>query len=89
MTNARIADELEDLELLQRAAGDAPVLAERWSTFSEDQRADGWRVGGTQQLALHAPTGRLYSLVHRGERGSHKDAGMQIWVYDMATREPL
>jgi methylamine dehydrogenase heavy chain len=65
-------------------AGAAPEARPAWSLLGDDERADGWRVGGLQHLALHVATGRLYSLVHRGERGSHKDAGPEIWVYDLA-----
>jgi methylamine dehydrogenase heavy chain len=44
----------------------APRLGERWSLLDSADRKDGWRVGGQQHLALHGPTGRLYSLVHQG-----------------------
>lgn len=64
--------------------GVAPALTARWSLFDDAARADGWRIGGAQHLALHRATGRLYSLVHRGGPGSHKDPGSQIWVYDRA-----
>jgi len=66
--------------------GDTPIAAPPWSLFTDAERSAGWRVGGIQHLALHAPTGRLYSVVHQGERGSHKDAGPEIWVYDLETR---
>jgi methylamine dehydrogenase heavy chain len=66
--------------------GEAPVAAERWSLFSDAERAEGWRIGGLQHLAFHAPSGRLYSVAHRGEPGSHKDAGPEVWVYDVAAR---
>ena len=67
-------------------AGERPVLAARWSLFDEQQRADSWRIGGNQHLALHVPTRRLYSVVHQGGKGTHKEAGKQIWVYDVAKR---
>jgi methylamine dehydrogenase heavy chain len=67
-------------------AGEAPVAAPPWSLFSEAERTEGWRIGGLQHLALHAPSGRLYSVVHQGEAGSHKDAGPEVWVYDLAAR---
>lgn len=67
--------------------GDAPRLEARWSLIPEDERGDSWRVGGIQHLALHRGSGRLYSLVHQGGRGSHKDAGSEIWVYDVEARE--
>ena len=67
-------------------AGEKPVATARWSLFSDPERSEGWRIGGLQHLALHAPSGRLYSAVHQGEAGSHKDAGPEIWVYDLARR---
>ena len=67
-------------------AGEAPAPEAPWSLFSEVERHEGWRIGGLQHLALHAKTGRLYSVVHRGEAGSHKDPGPEVWVYDLAKR---
>jgi methylamine dehydrogenase heavy chain len=66
--------------------GDAPAPEAPWSLFGDAERREGWRIGGLQHLALHARTGRLYSVVHRGEAGSHKDAGPEVWVYDLAER---
>jgi methylamine dehydrogenase heavy chain len=63
-------------------AGEAPVAAEPWSLFSDAERSAGWRIGGMQHLALHVKSGRLYSVVHQGEAGSHKQAGPEVWVYD-------
>jgi hypothetical protein len=67
-------------------AGAKPVAAEPWSLFSDAERKEGWRIGGLQHLALHALSGRLYSVVHQGEAGSHKDPGPEVWVYDLAAR---
>jgi methylamine dehydrogenase heavy chain len=64
-----------------------PKLAARWPLFTEEERAAAWRIGGIQHLAVHEPTGRLYSVVHEGGPGTHKDPGSQIWVYDLKTRE--
>lgn len=62
-------------------SGDEPVASEPWSLFTDAERDAGWRVGGFQHLALHRSSGRLYSIVHQGEAGSHKEAGPEIWVY--------
>lgn len=67
-------------------SGAEPQAGEAWSLFSEGERSSGWRVGGVQHLALHARSGRLYSFVHRGGPGSHKDPGEEIWVYDLASK---
>lgn len=70
-------------------AGDAPAPKAPWPLFSDAELADQWRVGGAQHLAYHRKTGRLYSLVHRGGRGSHKDPGREIWVYDIPKKAKL
>jgi len=70
-------------------SGDAPVPKEPWSLFTDGERRDEWRVGGTQHLAYHRGTKRLYSVVHRGGSGSHKDPGPEIWVYDLPTRKRI
>src|SRR5262249_62012532 len=57
-----------------------------WSLSSESERAEHWRVGGLQYLALHAATQRLYAIVHKGERGSHKAPGREVWVFDLAAQ---
>lgn len=67
-------------------AGDAPRVEEPWSLFSDEERAERWRIGGSQHLAVHRESGRLYSLVHQGGPDSHKDPGSEVWVYDLASR---
>jgi len=67
-------------------AGLTPALRDKWSLFTDGERADGWRIGGVQHLALHRARGRLYSIVHKGGPGSHKDPGNDIWVYDIESR---
>jgi len=70
-------------------SGAEPRFAEPWSLVSDSERADRWRPGGHQHLAVHRATGRLYSLMHQGGPGSHKDAGRELWVYDLARRERI
>jgi methylamine dehydrogenase heavy chain len=67
-------------------SGPAPRWGERWPLLSEADRAASWRIGGTQHLAVHEASGRLYSLVHQGGPDGHKDAGREVWVYDLASR---
>lgn len=68
-------------------SGEAPRFGERWSLFDERERAASWRIGGTQHLALHEASGRLYALVHQGGPDGHKDPGREVWVYDVASRK--
>jgi methylamine dehydrogenase heavy chain len=62
-------------------------FAEPWSLLNEGDRDDTWRIGGLQHLAVHQGTGRLYSLVHRGGPDTHKEAGEEVWVYDLAKKQ--
>jgi len=70
-------------------SGERPRLADRWSLFTDAQREQSWRIGGLQHLAYHAPSKRLYSVVHQGGKGTHKDAGNEIWVYDTERRQRI
>jgi len=70
-------------------SGDALRFPEPWSLLSEADRAQRWRIGGQQHLAVHARSGRLYALVHQGGPDTHKDPGSELWVYDTARRERL
>ena len=56
----------------------------KWSLFTDVERADGWKTGGMQFNAIDANTGSLYVFVHKGGPDSHKEAGVQVWVYDLA-----
>ena len=69
-------------------SGEKPVARKPWSLLTDAERKADWKVGGFQHLALHRASGRLYSVVHQtDERGSHKEPGPAIWVYDSKTHE--
>jgi methylamine dehydrogenase heavy chain len=70
-------------------AGDQVVFEEPWSLTPDRQSEEGWRIGGAQHLAAHEATGRLYALMHQGGPHTHKTAGTEVWVYDLATRERI
>jgi methylamine dehydrogenase heavy chain len=70
-------------------SGDAAVFEERWSLVSDAERDDDWRIGGSQHLAVHQGTGRLFALMHQGGADSHKQPGSEVWVFDLETRERL
>jgi methylamine dehydrogenase heavy chain len=70
-------------------SGDLPSFGKTWSIVNdEDQRAS-WRIGGTQQVTAHAPSGRLYALMHQGGKDTHKEPGTEVWVFDLATHTRL
>jgi methylamine dehydrogenase heavy chain len=62
-------------------------FGEPWSLFDDAARAAKWRIGGNQHLAVHAGTNRLYALVHQGPPDTHKQAGRDVWVYDLASHQ--
>lgn len=68
-------------------AAASPRFGETWPLLDAADRQASWRIGGNQHLAVHAASGRLYSLVHQGGPDSHKEAGTEVWVYDLATRK--
>lgn len=59
-------------------------LQKTWSLLSAAEKAQSWRPGGLQQLAVHAGLNRLYSIMHQGPLETHKDPGREVWVYDLA-----
>lgn len=65
-------------------SGAAPQIGAPWPLTSDADRKDSWRIGGMQPIALHAATGRLYTLMHQGGVDSHKQSGTEVWVYDLA-----
>lgn len=60
-------------------------LADSWSLVTEEEKADGWRPGGWQLVSWHPGLGRLFVLMHRGPRWSHKFPGEEVWVIDPGT----
>ncbi|MBV9911387.1 MAG: hypothetical protein JOZ93_02365 [Sinobacteraceae bacterium] len=68
-------------------SGPQPAMGASWSLL---EKADqDWRPGGTQVGAVHRPSGHLYVLMHRGGEGTHKDAGTEIWEFDLKSHQRL
>jgi methylamine dehydrogenase heavy chain len=67
--------------------GEMPAVGDTWSLLDEDDRRARWRIGGSQHLAIHAESGRLFALVHQGGPDGHKEPGREVWVYDLARQE--
>jgi methylamine dehydrogenase heavy chain len=67
--------------------GDELTFSKPWSLLNDDNRRASWRIGGLQHLAVHAESETLYSLVHRGAADTHKEAGEEIWVYDLKSQK--
>ena len=69
-----------------------PEFADSWPMLSgRDQRND-WHIAGRQNLAVHAGSGRLYSIVRQSEEPLDDPAdfdGHEIWVYDIERQERI
>lgn len=65
------------------------ALGARWWLTTPEERAQGWRSGGLQHLAIHRASRRLYAIMHQGGPGTHKDPGKEIWVYDLSSRRRI
>jgi methylamine dehydrogenase heavy chain len=63
------------------------TVGERWKLQGEGEA--GWRPGGWQLAAFHAATNRLFVLMHEGGRWTHKQAGAQVWVFDVAEKRKI
>jgi len=68
-----------------KADATGATVGKRWSLVTDAERAEGWRTGGLQQLAVHRASKRLYAIMHKGPLSTHKDPGTDVWVYDLAT----
>lgn len=60
-----------------------------WSLVNDRDRADEWRTGGMQQLAVSEPYGMLYSIMHQGTPDTYEHAGPEIWVYDIKKQKRI
>ena len=66
---------------------DEPTFEKAWSLLSADDRKNKWRPGGWMPVSYNAATQRLYVLMHRGLKWTHKQAGEEVWVYNMKTKK--
>lgn len=60
-----------------------------WSLVSAEERAANWRPGG-MQLSGADSLGNMYLLMHKdGAEGTHKNPGMEVWVFDVKSRKRI
>jgi methylamine dehydrogenase heavy chain len=62
-----------------------PVADAPWSLLGSGDA--GWRPGGLQHVALHEGLGLLYVAMHEGGAGTHKDAGPEVWSFDLKKKK--
>jgi methylamine dehydrogenase heavy chain len=77
--------------------GEQPQIQQAWSI----QEAAGlprastaaehlaWRPGGSRFATYHKASGRLFVLMHPGTHWTHKEAGTEIWVFDVERRKRI
>jgi methylamine dehydrogenase heavy chain len=80
--------------IYEATLGDEPHVAPAWSlqaaaglTEPKKQESDevAWRPGGSQLIAYHAPSGRVFVLMHVGEGWSHKQEAAEVWVLNASS----
>ena len=70
-------------------SGEEPKPGKTWSLLTEAEQKESWRPGGIQHLAVHQGSGKLYSLMHQGGDGTHKDPGQDVWIYDLEKQQQV
>lgn len=68
------------------AEGDDIEISEPWMLLSEEDQAEGWRIGGGQIAAVHQSLDLLFTLMHQGGVDTHETPGTEVWVFDRATQ---
>lgn len=56
-----------------------------WSLVTEEEAAEGWRVGGDQPIAYNDESGLLFALMHQGGPDTHEEPGTEIWAFNTGT----
>ncbi len=69
------------------ASGNEVKLREKWSLLTDSDRADGWRTGGYQPLAVQKKDGLLYALMRKGPESTYEEPGDAVWVFDIASHK--
>ena len=75
-----------NVQMIDMSAGE-PKFADPWPLFSSEQLADQWMLGGFQYATICESTGELYVLVHRGGKYTHKNPGVDVWVYSLKSKK--
>jgi len=66
-----------------------PTFQPKWSLLGAEDKAQHWRPGGWQMSAVHADSNRLFVLMHEGPKWTHKQAGHEVWVFDLNTHKRI
>lgn len=69
--------------------GQVPSFGKSWSLLSDEDKSKKWRPGGWQPFAVHPKSNRLFVMMHRGDRWTHKQAGTEIWVFNLESKKRI
>jgi len=70
-------------------SGGLPGFGKSWSLLSNSDRSKNWRPGGWQPFAIHSKSNRLFVMMHQGDRWTDKQAGREVWVFDLESRKRI
>jgi methylamine dehydrogenase heavy chain len=68
-------------------SGAEPVFETPWALQDPESLAQQWRPGGWQLAALHRGKNLLFVLMHKGGKWTHKQAGEEVWIVDLAQKK--
>jgi methylamine dehydrogenase heavy chain len=67
-------------------SGSEAAADPEWSILTDADKAQKWRPGGWQTIAVDPRSGSLFVLMHQGGDWTHKQFGTEVWVYDLAQK---
>lgn len=78
---------LYSIDISQEPRNTGAMFAPAWSLVNNEERADRWRIGGRQLLAVHEESNTAFVLMHQGGVDSHKTGGTHAWTFDLAAKK--
>ncbi len=69
--------------------GSTPEVGKPWSIVTDSEKKAGWRPGGWQVADVHYDWNRMYVIMHKGQKWTHKTPGEEIWVFDLNTNRKI
>lgn len=69
------------IHVVDMSGADATFEPE-WRLLGDDDKAQNWRPGGWQTIAVNEKNHLAFVLMHQGGEWTHKDLGVEVWVFD-------
>lgn len=70
-------------------SGNKAMAESPWRVVDPPEHGEAWRPGGWQPIDVHPESGRLFVNMHKGGAWTHKNAGEEVWVYDIDRRKRI